>query len=188
MQNFKIQFRDIPAEGKSVLIEDPDLWQKPMQEFKIDCQVLDPLIIDFFILPIQNGCLVKGTIKGKVSLPCDCCTEDVIISINNTFETFEASPEHDSFLDDDIDEDKDLVIHDETRMLIENYLPVLDLGAIGWEEFLISLPLKPLCQSDCKGLCVQCGVNLNQKECTCPKDKGDPRFAILRDYKIKNKK
>jgi len=37
------------------------------------------------------------------------------------------------------------------------------------EEILLSLPIKPLCQVDCKGICPSCGQNLNEKECDCPK-------------------
>ena len=43
---------------------------------------------------------------------------------------------------------------------------------------LTSLPMKPLCKSDCKGLCDHCGLNLNNGDCTCS-DAVDPRWAVL---------
>lgn len=187
MNDFKIPLRDIPADGKSILLENPAIWQGPIEEFKMDCQIVEPVTVQCFLLPIQNGCLVKGTIKGKVVLACHRCTENVTITIDDTFETFENSPEDDGDLDEDVDNDKGLIIHDESRILLDNDIPVLDLGAIFWEEFLVSLPIKPLCQSTCKGLCAKCGANLNQAKCNCSDNEGDPRFAILRDYKVKNK-
>lgn len=47
------------------------------------------------------------------------------------------------------------------------------------EDVLLSLPTKVLCKEDCKGLCPQCGVNLNEETCTC-KAPGDPRLEALR--------
>jgi len=35
------------------------------------------------------------------------------------------------------------------------------------EEIILDYPLKPLCKPDCKGLCPQCGANLNEGGCTC---------------------
>ena len=36
------------------------------------------------------------------------------------------------------------------------------------EQYVISeLPMKPLCRSDCQGLCQVCGDNLNEKQCNC---------------------
>ena len=35
------------------------------------------------------------------------------------------------------------------------------------DELLIELPMNPLCDDECKGLCPVCGVNRNRKECRC---------------------
>ena len=43
-----------------------------------------------------------------------------------------------------------------------------------------ALPVNPLCKTDCKGLCPQCGTNLNNGTCGCIPDEGDPRLAVLR--------
>ena len=57
---------------------------------------------------------------------------------------------------------------------------VLDLGEAVRQSALASLPMKPLCHSDCAGLCPHCGVNLNEVRCQCQEDEGDPRWAPLR--------
>ena len=56
----------------------------------------------------------------------------------------------------------------------------LDLGADLREILLIELPVKPLCESDCSGLCENCGANLNRERCTCPAAPVDPRWSALR--------
>ncbi len=56
----------------------------------------------------------------------------------------------------------------------------LDLSADLREILLIEFPPKPLCDSDCSGLCERCGANLNRERCTCPTAPGDPRWSALR--------
>lgn len=42
----------------------------------------------------------------------------------------------------------------------------IDLAPLIREYLLLEVPIKPICQPDCRGLCLECGVNLN--ETTCP--------------------
>ena len=55
---------------------------------------------------------------------------------------------------------------------------VLDLDALAEEDVVLNLPSKVLCKDDCKGLCPQCGKNLNDGPCDC-KEPVDPRLAGL---------
>lgn len=54
-----------------------------------------------------------------------------------------------------------------------------DLGPLLRELSVLSLPVQPLCRSDCAGLCPECGQNLNEAVCDCHQDDIDPRFAVL---------
>jgi len=45
--------------------------------------------------------------------------------------------------------------------------PVIDLDPDIRQEIILDYPLKPLCRPDCKGLCLKCGSNLNEKACGC---------------------
>lgn len=45
----------------------------------------------------------------------------------------------------------------------------IDLTTIVDEAIAINLPLSLLCKSDCKGICMNCGVNLNDEQCKCEK-------------------
>ena len=55
----------------------------------------------------------------------------------------------------------------------------IDLGLMLREQFQLSLPMKPLCQEDCRGLCPECGANRNSEQCSCDTSWRDPRFAAL---------
>lgn len=35
------------------------------------------------------------------------------------------------------------------------------------QEIILNLPTRVLCRENCKGLCVDCGVNLNEEKCAC---------------------
>lgn len=52
------------------------------------------------------------------------------------------------------------------------------------EQVLLALPMRPLCTESCRGLCLSCGVNLNEASCHCASSPGDPRMAIFRNLKL----
>ena len=65
----------------------------------------------------------------------------------------------------------------------QDYIQVED-GVLNLEELILSdilleLPTKLLCKEDCKGLCPQCGCNLNHQSCDCNKAYHDPRWDVL---------
>jgi uncharacterized protein len=53
------------------------------------------------------------------------------------------------------------------------------------EQVLLALPVKQLCRTNCKGLCPQCGKNLNVESCDCVTSMQDPRWAALEDIRKK---
>lgn len=56
---------------------------------------------------------------------------------------------------------------------------VLDFAEMLREQFYLAMPMRPLCQEDCKGLCPHCGTNLNTATCACDVRWQDPRLAGL---------
>ena len=63
------------------------------------------------------------------------------------------------------------VVHIDTRQ-------ILDLSDVLRQYLLTTEPLKSLCRPDCRGLCPECGANLNLEKCTCA-EIIDPRWAAL---------
>jgi len=55
----------------------------------------------------------------------------------------------------------------------------IDLGAFFREVVSLALPVKPLCNEDCAGLCPTCGANLATNACGCGEVKPDSPFAVL---------
>ena len=182
MQNYRISLNDLTPEGKEFTLDDPAIWQEPMEEFHMDCRVSKPLCARILVLPMDGGWLVRGTLEGEVVLPCSRCAEDSVVTIAARFEDFESLP---GAGDDESEEENFAPMADmdgvtEGRIVFERNAPMLDLAAICWEELMLALPPTPLCRQSCKGLCAGCGVNLNEGMCACTEEEGDPRMAALR--------
>ncbi len=56
----------------------------------------------------------------------------------------------------------------------------LDITDEAIKSILADLPMKVLCDENCKGLCPVCGINRNQKECNCKNEDIDPRLEALK--------
>jgi uncharacterized protein len=63
--------------------------------------------------------------------------------------------------------------------------PVLPLTPIAEERIQMALPMKPLCRPDCRGLCPDCGKDLNQGPCACVRETVDPRWDALKALREK---
>ncbi|MCZ7544687.1 MAG: DUF177 domain-containing protein [Anaerolineae bacterium] len=59
----------------------------------------------------------------------------------------------------------------------------LDLAPLIRAEVIVQTPMGSICRPECRGLCPQCGQNLNEGPCGCEEDAIDPRLAILRDLR-----
>ena len=60
----------------------------------------------------------------------------------------------------------------------------LDFAEAVRQSALAILPLKPLCRTDCLGICDRCGVNRNDHECGCYSEDIDPRWEALRSLMV----
>ncbi len=56
---------------------------------------------------------------------------------------------------------------------------ILDMSEAIRQYFGLSMPFKPVCREECKGLCLTCGTDLNEADCPCDKVIRDPRWGPL---------
>jgi len=56
----------------------------------------------------------------------------------------------------------------------------IDLAPLLREFMFLEVPIQPICRPDCKGLCPECGENLNENICNHPSTTGDSRFDVLK--------
>jgi len=58
---------------------------------------------------------------------------------------------------------------------------VIDLYDVIYNDIVLNLPTQVICDDDCKGLCPDCGINLNKDSCNCDDENIDPRLAKLKN-------
>lgn len=174
-----ILLHNIPPSGKEFVLDDQSVWADPLAEFSIPCAIREPLKAAFTVYVQDEGVLIRGTVTGKVALPCNRCAEDAVVTIDQNVDTYEAFPTGDKAVDGDVDVDEELL-----RVAPMGQGVEMNLAALAWEEFSLALPMKPLCDAACKGLCPSCGINRNTASCSCETDGLDPRMAPLRGLKV----
>ncbi len=68
---------------------------------------------------------------------------------------------------------------DDESVLVES--DVIDLTDLIVDDIILNLPTQIICSESCKGLCMKCGVNLNEEDCECDIENIDPRLSKLKD-------
>jgi uncharacterized protein len=84
---------------------------------------------------------------------------------------------HDEASDDAISQGKDLDI----TYLSNDYV---DLSEVLTEHLQLQVPFQPLCREECKGMCSQCGADMNVGRCACAKIANSHPFSALKDLKL----
>ena len=114
---------------------------------------------------------VNYKIEAKFKARCARCDETITQEIYAEGEKYLADRAYDS------DKDKD---DDETFYMIESN--VIELTDFAMEFLELEVPIRYLCDEDCRGLCPKCGKNLNEGKCDCPTKEKNPAFNILDNF------
>jgi uncharacterized protein len=80
--------------------------------------------------------------------------------------------------------DEEVELNAEEMGLILFHGEEIDLGEAIAEQVIMALPMHPLCQEECRGLCPQCGTNLNETDCGCERPAFNVKFAALKNIKM----
>jgi uncharacterized protein len=105
---------------------------------------------------------VKGEVSVLIQAQCSRCLENVNYPLELDFE------------------------EEFSKLEIEDSYPILegddiDLKDMVIDNIILSMPLRLLCSDECKGLCPNCGKDLNKGSCGCDIEDLDPRLSALKD-------
>jgi len=115
---------------------------------------------------------VTGRVQAQLELECGRCLDSFPVAVDSTFELrYVPAAANAGEGEREVEED------DLTTAFYKD--EQLDLGELMHEQFVLALPMKPLCSEGCKGLCPQCGTNLNKASCDCSPAWKDPRLVGL---------
>jgi uncharacterized protein len=136
-------------------------------------RIVAPVHLDVDIHKDKEKFRFVGTVRTELELACSRCLEPYRLPVDSSFDLrFLPATEMAADVEKEVQED-DL----ETSYYRDDQI---DLNELLREQFYLALPMKPLCREDCKGLCAQCGTNLNTGTCVCSTEWEDPRLAPLK--------
>lgn len=130
-----------------------------------------------------------GHIRVPLELSCSRCLEPFPFVVDAPFD-LRYLPQHMNTgaageADDDEDSEAEEVGGDDLSTAFYRD-DQIDLTQLIREQLYLALPMKPLHSEDCKGLCPNCGTNLNETACECQIGWEDPRLAPLKALKQKS--
>jgi uncharacterized protein len=135
----KVLIARIPEEGSHLEGEDPAAILEMENEpfFKVTGDVRYAL----YAQHVSEELIVRGTLSVDLDLKCTRCSEffSTTVTDSDFLRAYSASEDTDSV---DITEDMR-------------------------EDLLLYIPAFPVCSEECKGLCAQCGADLNKGICDC---------------------
>jgi uncharacterized protein len=136
------------------------------------CRVAAPVALSVAVRKDRTQVRLVGEVRTAIQLTCSRCLEGFEMPVAEAFDVLYLPHTPAGTAEERMVEDDDL----STAFYEDN---VIDLGQLMQEQCYLAVPMKPLCQEGCRGLCPDCGTNLNTASCVCQRTWVDPRLAVL---------
>jgi uncharacterized protein len=124
------------------------------------------------LLHTQRSILVKCKLNTEVELICCRC-------LGCFHQPLEIAFEEEYLPTVDVNSGAPLPSPEDAGAFTIDEHHILDLAEGIRQYSLMAIPIKPLCDENCAGLCQRCGQNLNRGKCNCPAEDIDPRWSKL---------
>ncbi|MGI5900916.1 MAG: YceD family protein [Desulfitobacteriia bacterium] len=125
---------------------------------------LSPVNVELQVTKSGRTYFAKGLVKCTVEASCSKCLKKIPFTLEFNFED-EFVPAHDA-----PNSEEDSFFFENDSFSIAERIS---------EHILLHLPMRFTCSESCRGLCPQCGINLNTDFCNCKDENIDPRLEIL---------
>lgn len=126
----------------------------------------EPLAWNVIVSNTGDALLVSGTVTGLATTACARCLDPIEVDFQGDIEGYFLIGEAET--PEDMDEDEFERLDDSNT---------IDLVPLMKAALLVDTPLVPLCRDDCKGICPDCGANLNEGDCGCASKREAERLA-----------
>ena len=120
---------------------------------------------------------IEGRVIASSVLDCSRCFKSYRQEIKGNFSIIACQLKKGENIPADTDNGSNE--DDENLIYIEHNEDSIDITKFVHDALLLSIPLKPVCSENCKGLCYICGIDLNESECGCNRNNDDPRWRAL---------
>jgi uncharacterized protein len=149
------------------------------------CEFRKPLKISVKAFKIKRLYEVDGHFETQIRLSCSRCLKDFDTPLASDFALTYAREVQGLM---DVLDEKEIELKLEEVGLLYFRGEEINLQQGIQEQVVMALPVQPLCAQDCKGLCPQCGSDLNLKDCGCKRKVSSNTFAVLKNLRIDKSK
>lgn len=116
---------------------------------------------------------IRGHFATRLEATCDRCLGPVDMPVSREFDLF-YRPVRSIAREEEVEIPRD-------ELEIGFYSgDGIELADVATEQVILSVPMKRVCEADCRGLCPICGANLNVEQCNCPPPRDESPFASLK--------
>lgn len=162
---FKLNTHDLPRRAGE------------MKEYHLALDVESPIGIDVIAVPagilnldlrlesVAEGILATGEFDVVAKGECIRCLDPIELELNRNFQelyAYEANPDEEQ----------------EDQLLMDG--DVMDLEAPIRDAIVLALPINPLCDEECEGLCPECGQKWAELPADHAHEQLDARWSALK--------
>lgn len=121
-------------------------------------RVEGPVRYDLSASLVSGNLVVRGTVKADIAFMCVRCAEFFSVTV--------CEPSFSRVVE------------------VADRREAVDLTEDIRESIILTFPINPQCAPDCRGICVQCGKNLNKAACECVPPSADDRWNTLNEIRL----
>lgn len=119
---------------------------------------LEPAHAEVSVRLVGDEILVQGEVSARLSFVCSRCLTPFEFPVASRFDLVYLPEDIDALSEELSDEKIDQMFYSGRQ---------LDLRTVVLEQLNLTFPAKPLCASDCEGLCAVCGELIRDAKCSC---------------------
>ena len=136
-----------------------------------------PIYLFIRLTKQEQDVFIEGQLQATVLLPCSRCAKEIDFTIDEMFMPIFVNGKEPKLQKGGLEKGEMDVTYFQGDEI--------DLSDVLNEQVVLCLPHQVLCQEACKGLCPQCGSDLNEGACRCKKENANSVFDVLKGLKIR---
>jgi len=143
-------------------------------DLKLDLATLgSDVVYNLTARRVEDEIFLDGELVFSIGFTCARCLEEFVEPYRLPLNLVIQLVARESEVGNEVGDNDQFVVFPEAKKAYSLDQHVRDLIAL-------EAPMKPLCKTDCRGLCPRCGTNQNESTCSCKVDSADPRWDALR--------
>jgi len=142
-----------------------------------ECSFVEPVRAEVSAIWEYDHVRATGSVTSAVQLSCSRCLAEYQLPISSNFTIFYTKS-----VAGELDEEVEL--SDEDLISVSYSGEEIDLDFEIAEQVMMEVPFKPLCSESCRGLCTECGADLNAGECGCDRGGINLKMSALKKISL----